>query len=417
MAKYSRTKQKHNAAHKNKHGPQAPATRLLPPSTEKLTFKQKIIQQTRYRRPLRVVTLLIVALCLFFSAWVTDYLHNQVLIVKHNISLTSRPSDRLQLSFVGDVMLDRGNARKGRHGGYDQFFTHAKQVWRQSDLTFANLENVVTDQATQLSEIEGKNIHFKMDPAGLTALQKAGFTTVGVANNHVGDYGEKGVRDTMAALNQRQLDFAGLGENTADALKYQLYDIDGIKVSFLAVTDVIPPGTRAKEQRAGMLTTTNDEYLNLIQEAAAQSDYTVVYAHWGNENGFKVNDRQQKLGHQMTDAGADLVVGMHSHVVQPIEKYKNGLILYSLGNFVFEQQYSRQKDTVVANLRLDQQGKLTLEVVPMRIKDGVPTITRNPFFKQRIYHQLTKQLPAKDYSKRPDSLVVRNFGYHYQFKK
>ena len=145
--------------------------------------------------------------------------------------------------------------------------------------------------------------------------------------------------------------------------------------------------------------------------------YTVVYAHWGNENGFKVNDRQQKLGHQMTDAGADLVVGMHSHVVQPIEKYKNGLILYSLGNFVFEQQYSRQKDTVVANLRLDQQGKLTLEVVPMRIKDGVPTITRNPFFKQRIYHQLTKQLPAKDYSKRPDSLVVRNFGYHYQFKK
>lgn len=392
--------------------------KLLPEleDDEKLSFKEKISRKIRYHRKATISTLLITAVCLFTGAWLTDYLHNSVFVAKDSIPLTSKKSDKLQMTFVGDIMMDRGNYKKGQHGGYDQFFSHSKNLWKDSDLTIGNLESTVLNGSKGYKKNPDKNIHLKMSTDGLNAINKAGFTTMGLANNHISDFGHKGMDNTLKTFNDRNMDHVGLGRDASNGLSYQIYNVDGIKVSFVAVTDIIPKNTSFKSNEAGALTTRNNDYLNLVQEASAQSDYTVVYSHWGHENGLNVTDRQKELGHKLTDAGADVVVGMHGHVLQPVEKYKNGLILYGMGNFVFEQEQSREKDSVVANMRMNKDGRMELELVPMRIKDGVPAVTKNPFFKRRIYHQLDKNLDKANYEKLSNSLLIKNFGYQYKVK-
>lgn len=416
---YSRTEKNqsaktHDLSNKQKMNDLA----LLPASdNQKLSIKQRISRRIRYTLKVKPLVLLVVVLVLFSSVWVIDYLHNNVFISNKNISLTSKRTDRLQMTFVGDMMMARGNQRQADHQGYDHFFKKSKYLWNKSDLVVGNLESALVTNSKKVKQNPDKDIHLLMDPQGALAMKKAGFTTLGAANNHVGDYGRTGINQELNYLKNNNMDFIGIGENADQSLKYQIYDVNGVKVAFLAVTDIIPKHTSVQNNRPGALTTQNNDYLDLITEASAHSDYTVVYSHWGFENGQNVTERQQDLGHKMVDAGADMVVGMHAHVLQPINKYKQGIILNGMGNFVFEQEQSRTKDSVVANLRMTKNGHLKLELIPIRIKNGVPVVTKNPFYQKRIFHQLTKDLPHQNYQRRNQSLVVDHFGYNYQFDR
>ncbi|GEQ38940.1 MAG: CapA family protein [Tetragenococcus koreensis] len=382
-----------------------------------LTFKQKITKRNQYRGKRSIVFILISVVCLFGLVHMIDYLHNEVFVAEDDIALTSESSDLLQMTFVGDVMMDRGLKRKSLVNGYDTLFDKSKNLWRNSDIVAGNLESVVLRDQNKYKENKTKDIHLNMHPDGVQAIKNAGFTTLSTANNHISDYGRKGIKNTMKVLQDKNIDFAGIGANSAGSLNYTTYDINGVIVSFLSVTDVIPEHTTATEDKAGALTTQNDNYLNLINEAAAQSDYTVVYSHWGEEVSESISKRQEELGRDMVDAGADLIVGMHPHVVQPIEKYKNGLIMYSLGNFVFEQEQTRTKDSVVVNYRIDSQGQMKLELVPMRIKDGIPAVTKNPFYKQRIFRQLTKKMDSNQFERLNDTILVKDFGYQFKINR
>ncbi len=414
----SKNKKKERIKEHNKRSIQEDNLSLLPQSdNQTLSLKQKIKRYTQYNLKPKPLTLFLCVLVLIGMVWAIDYLHNNLLNSHNNIPLSSKKSDRLQMTFVGDMMMARGNQRQANQQGYDHFFQKSKYLWQKSDLVVGNLESALITNKMKVRQNSDKDIHLLMKPEGVSAMKRAGFTTLGTANNHVGDYGKRGIQQELNYFKKNNIDSIGTGNYASNALKYQIYDINGVKVSLLAVTDIIPKHTSVKQTKPGALTTNNDDYLNLIKEASAHSDYTIVYSHWGFENGLTVTDRQKELGKKMIDAGADMVVGMHAHVLQPIDKYKNGLILNGMGNFVFEQEQSRTKDSVVANLRMTKNGQMKLELIPMRIKDGVPSVTRNPLYKRRIYHQLTKDLPQSSFQKHKDTIVVDNFGYNYQFTK
>lgn len=420
MSRLKRNKHLKNNKHfglKNTHVHKGKNLTLLPQSNnESLTLKQKINRSIRYQVKAKPAALLLGALILFGLVWALDYVHNDLLVSNKNVSLTSKKSDRFQMTLVGDMMMARGNQRQADHLGYNHFFQKSKYLWQDSDLVMGNLESAIITDRKKVKENPDTNIHLLMDPKGASAMKDAGFTTLGTANNHVGDYGKSGIRQELNYLKKNNIDFVGIGSDTSEALKYQTYNVNDVKISVVAVTDVIPDHTSVQQNAAGALTTKNNDYLNLIKEASAHSDYTIVYSHGGFENGLTVTERQKELDKKMVDSGADLVVGAHAHVLQPISKYKNALILNGMGNFIFEQEQSRTKDAVVANLRMTQKGKMKLELIPMRIKDGVPTVTKNLFYQQRIFHQLTKNLPQRDYHKVDQSVIMDNFGYNYRFE-
>ncbi len=269
----------------------------------------------------------------------------------HSLFTQPVPEPTVTLTFGGDIMLDRGvlrSVQKNFAGDYSKLFVGTTDFLHQDDITFINLEGPVSTKGHKV----GSMYSFEMDPAVIPIIKNAGIDIVGFANNHVGDYSKAAFVDTMANLNAAALPFAGAGTNHAAAASPTIIEKNGIKVGYLAFTDVGPNWLPAKgdndtagnptpDSSAGILLASDPHFSELVSSAKTKVDVLVVAFHWGVE--YKPHtDRQATLAHTAIDAGADIVAGGHPHVAQDIETYKNKLIIYSLGNFIFDQYFSKE---------------------------------------------------------------------------
>lgn len=252
-------------------------------------------------------------------------------------------SKPITLVFVGDIMMDRGVRRsieKNFSGDYHALFKNTSYI-KDADIAFANLEGPVGVTGRRV----GSEYSFHMDPSALTAVRDAGFDIVSFANNHVGDYAQTGFEESLSELQKNSILYAGAGITYADATTPRIITVRGLKVGFLAATDVGPNWMKATDAHAnmpaqpGILLATDPNLSNIITDAKAQVDVLVMSFHWGIEYS-SANARQASLAHRVIDAGADIVVGAHPHVMQKTETYKGKPIFYSLGNFIFDQYFS-----------------------------------------------------------------------------
>ncbi len=262
----------------------------------------------------------------------------------------------ITITFVGDIMMDRGVRRsveKNFSGDYNALFVNTGYL-KESDITFGNLEGTATEE---ISVRTGSRFSFRMHPDSLAALKNAGFDIVSFANNHVGDYGTKGFLGTIENLKANNLLYAGAGEQYADATIPRIVDVRGTKIGFLAATDVGPDWLKATETKSGILLASDPKLSEIVANAKAQVDVLVVSFHWGNEYS-PANARQEKIAHAVIDAGADIVVGHHPHVMEKVEEYNGKLIYYSLGNYIFDQYFSEHTMRgMVATVSIDPETK------------------------------------------------------------
>lgn len=240
--------------------------------------------------------------------------------------------------FVGDIMMTRGvesSVNKNFAGDYSKIFEFAPYL-ADADITFGNLEGAVSD----LGHNVGSKFSFRMNPLVIPALKSAGFDIVSFANNHVGDWTKLAFDDTRARLTEAGVLYTGAGDTKALAQTPTIIEKAGMKIGFLGFSDVGPIWLAAKEDSSGILLVNDDEFTESITNAKSLVDYLVVSIHWGEEYKTVHNAHQEAIAHKVIDAGADLLAGHHPHVAQDIEEYKNGLIIYSLGNYVFDQSFS-----------------------------------------------------------------------------
>ena len=255
--------------------------------------------------------------------------------------IPAEPEPEVTLAFTGDIMLDRGvkkSVQKNFGGDYAALFQNLEFL-KEKDLWFTNLEGPASDKGTDLHNLYS----FRMDPEVLPVLKNAGLDIVSFANNHVGDWGYEAFTDTLDRLKENEILYAGAGKDKASAEAPTIIERNGIRVGFLGFSDVGPNNMETTDNRAGILLANDPRLSEIIATAAKQVDQLVVSFHWGDEY-KKFNERQTLLAHRAIDAGARLVIGHHPHVMQDIEIYKDGLIAYSLGNFIFDQHFS--KDTM-----------------------------------------------------------------------
>ncbi len=247
------------------------------------------------------------------------------------------PSPPATILFVGDVMPSRYVAAKMRAYGDDYPFASTTDLLQSADLAFANLESPVTPGLP----VPNNSMTFRSDPAALPALARAGIDIVSLANNHSPNYGEKGLIDTLLYLHDA--DIAAVGAGTANSAYAPVYyDLYNVKVAFIAQndTDVVPPEYCAGEAHVGTACYDITRVANSIALAEKNADLVIFSMHSGTEYTHEPNGRQIALAHAAVDAGADLVIGHHPHVVQSAEVYKGKHIYYSLGNFIFDQNWS-----------------------------------------------------------------------------
>ena len=276
-----------------------------------------------------------------------------------------RPDEEYTLLFAGDIMTDRGiREMVEKHGGGDYFFPFtgiAKEI-QDADVAFGNLEGPVSDQGKK----QGSLYSFRMDPASIKTLYDVGFDAVSVANNHIGDYGRDAFEDTLRRLRYAEIASLGAGWNKSEALRVRVIERVGKRIGFLAFSDVGPQWLAAGDTTSGIAIASKDAVQNAVRQSRDKADILVVSFHFGEEYETHSRARQQDLARAAIDAGADIVVGHHPHVVQEIEQYKGGVIAYSLGNLIFDQAFSPEtKEGVLIKVHVKGKQIEQIERIPL----------------------------------------------------
>jgi poly-gamma-glutamate synthesis protein (capsule biosynthesis protein) len=272
-------------------------------------------------------------------------------------------AEEILINAVGDVMLAGRWAASIKKKGYDSPFSAVAEELSKADITIANLESPIAHTG---SEFTGKKFRFLAEPEIAVALRKSGINLVTLANNHSMDFGAVALAETRQHLDQAGIASIGAGENLAEARKMALYTVKGKKIAFLGYSLTQPTEFFAGSNRSGTAPGFEKIFVKDITSARQQADYVIVNFHWGTEGKSDVQAYQRVVAHKAIDSGANVIIGHHPHVLRGIERYKKGLIFYSLGNFVFASKGKSADAGAIVRLRFSEE-KQVAELFPLDI--------------------------------------------------
>lgn len=259
---------------------------------------------------------------------------------RNDITVVEGKKEEVTISYAGDVSLADNwdimpyyNSRK--EGILGILSEDMVNYMKKSDWMVVNSEFAFSDRG---SAMNGKLYTFRGHPDNVSIYKEMGVDMVTLANNHVYDYGSDAFLDTLTTLENASIPYVGAGRNISDATKTYYLVINGYKIAFLNATRaekyILTP--EANDISGGVFRCYDPTlFVSKIQEAREVSDYVVALVHWGRENTHELEDVQKETGKLYIDSGADMVIGSHAHVLRGVEFYKDKLIAYNLGNFIF----------------------------------------------------------------------------------
>lgn len=246
-------------------------------------------------------------------------------------------SEPKTLVFVGDVMLSRHIGKIMANGDDWRFpFQYVRDFLRSADLVFGNLEGPISGRGTN----QGSIYSFNADPYAVQGLTDAHFKVMSVANNHILDYGPQALLDTLSVLKVAGIAPVGAGVDYASAHTSVIETVGDTRIAFLGYTNLLPASVGEKDATPAVARPDEETVRRDIGIVKQDADMVIVSFHWGDEYRTAHNAWQERMAHAAIDAGASLVIGHHPHVVQEVENYNSGYIAYSLGNFIFDQNFS-----------------------------------------------------------------------------
>ncbi|KKQ68291.1 MAG: hypothetical protein A3F95_00480 [Candidatus Nealsonbacteria bacterium RIFCSPLOWO2_12_FULL_39_31] len=274
--------------------------------------------------------------------------------------------NRITIFAVGDIMLDRGveyAVEKQGNGDFRFPFLKIADYLKKADILFGNLESVISNKGEKVGSVYS----FRADPKAIEGLLFAGFDILSVANNHIFDYGRLAMEDGLKRLKNVGIGYIGAGFNEEEVRSGIIKEIKGVKICFLAYNNKGSEYWQAGENSSG-ISWLDDKITKDVRTAKEKSDLVIVSMHFGEEYQNKQNGEQEYFAKLAIDSGADLVLGHHPHVIQPVEKYKQGWIAHSLGNFIFDQNFSEETmegillEVIVENKKIQKISQIKIEI-------------------------------------------------------
>ena len=270
----------------------------------------------------------------------------------------------ITIAAVGDMHFDRQVRVLINKSGSAAPLAEVAPQLAAADIAVGNLESTLSDLGERRTD---KDYTFKGDPRGVEALASAGIDFVSLANNHALDCGTDALLDTIARLDASGIGHSGAGADKPAAWAPAVRDVNGATVAYLAFSHILPNGFIATSSKAGIAQgrMNMDEVEAAIRNADATYDYVLVSFHWGIENVDDCNAEQVADAHRAIDAGADMVLAHHPHVIQAVEYYNGKLIAYSLGDFVFDHYSRKTGEAFVLEAELGPNGIGAVGVTPV----------------------------------------------------
>ncbi len=294
------------------------------------------------------------------------------------------------LSFAGDINFDENWSTMKyyntvENGIYDCISPELLQIMKDADIMCLNNEFTYS---TGGKPLDNKLYTFRAHPSRVNILKEMGVDIVGLANNHAYDYGEQSLIDTMDVLSQADIQYVGAGHNNDEAMAPVYFEVQGKTIAYVAASraEKYRMTPQATEDTPGILLCYDTElFLQTINEAKENADYVIAYVHWGTEYSYELEEVQLTTGKEYLDAGADIVIGAHPHCLQGIEYYNGKPIIYSLGNFWFND---KTLDTILLNVHFygdDTEEYIDLEIIPAIQTNNTTLIVNEQSEKQRIF--------------------------------
>ena len=293
------------------------------------------------------------------------------------------------MSFVGDVSLadnwyimpkydERG---RGILGIIDN---ELLDIMKSSSWMVVNNEFTVSNRGERMP---GKYYTFRASPQRLSIYEELGVDLVTLANNHVYDFGKDAFYDMLDSFNEYNIPYIGAGRNIKEAMEPYYLIINGYKIAFINATraEKIILTPEAGENDGGVFRCYDPSSLiKLISDVKKDSDFVITLIHWGREDSHYLEDVQTETAKLYIDAGADVIIGSHAHVLQGIEFYKDKPIIYNLGDFIFNNE---TKDTGIFQIKLNNDGNMTYYFIPAIQKEEYTSILKGNE-KQRVINDL-----------------------------
>lgn len=283
------------------------------------------------------------------------------------------------IDFTGDVSFADGIATTDfmdhqMNGIYDCFSEDLLDEMQSADILMINNEFAYTDRGTALA---GKAYTFRANPSRVALMSDLGADIVSVANNHVYDYDEIGLLDTLNTLSLAEMPYVGAGVNLEEAKKPAYFIIGGRKIAIVAATQIERTLNYTKEATGvepGVMKCLHPEaFCETIREAKANADFVLVFPHWGTEGNANYGADQVALARAFVEAGADAIIGGHTHCLQTVEYMDDVPIFYSLGNYWFSTTGNMPAtyDTGLAQIHITPEGEIESYFIPCQFDAGV----------------------------------------------
>lgn len=321
---------------------------------------------------------------------------------------------RLKLIAVGDIMLTRGVGTRIRRNSVHAPFDGVRHVLKTGDIVFGNLE---TSIATTGEQLPGKLIWFRAEPEVTEGLKEAGFDVLSLANNHILDYDTPALMETIQNLERSGIGYVGAGENLDLSRRPLIVVKNGLRVGFLAYNEFYDyfwsysyrRTFEATDDVAGTAPMKGEFIKEDIEKLKDLCDVVVVSLHWGIEDSNRVTPAQRELGHKIIDWGGDIILGHHPHVLQGIEFYKDKLIVYSLGNFIFDQNDTNNNQSIILDIELEHNRVREVAAYPIQIHDKhqprIPEDSRKDVILNRI-EKLSEELGTSVHREEPGTVFT-----------
>ena len=340
-----------------------------------------------------------------------DVLNDPAYMVENNIyAKDAADPTQVSVAFAGDILFDPGYAvmsKLQQNGGQISagIAPDLIEEMRSADIMVLNNEFPYSDRGTPTPE---KQFTFRARPQTVSYLGDLGVDLVSLANNHAYDYGETAFLDTMDTLAQAGIAYVGAGRNLQEARRPVYFGVNNMKIAFVAATQIErldnPDTKGATDTSAGVFRCWNgDNLLETVREARQNSDFVIVFLHWGTENQDTIDWAQEKQAPEVAEAGADLIIGAHPHCLQQISMVNGVPVVYSLGNFWFN---SKTVDTGMVKVVLNENGLQSLQFIPC-LQSGCRTSLVQGEEKSRILNYmrgLSGGVQIDD-----DGYVIKNF--------
>lgn len=286
---------------------------------------------------------------------------------------TATRPPRTTLLFTGVIVPARCvQAAIDESGDHDYIYAEVRDLVSQADIAVGTLNATLSDVPPHTGCVP--TYVLVGDPENADAMARAGFDVMSVATNHIKDCGltncgDQAFFDTLANLERVGIQAVGAGENLQAAMQPVVIEANGIRFGIVSLGQIEQGGVYADAGKPGIAVLTEENLRLAIDQARQLSDVVIAMPHWGPEDVYVPNWLQRELAVQLVDAGADLVVGNHTHVVQAIQEIDGVTVFYGLGNFVFDQWRLRHKQGVILVVTFEGTQMVSYELIPTHV-DG-----------------------------------------------